>query len=436
MPDTDKSSSLEMPVAIPEALSGVAELYTEALRVLEEMYEAQLSGNMTLSLEKSKWQEIVGGLVQGEAWLLDDGAKGTYRVGVQELTKGIYDLYPLCARDGRDELELVLGKVFAPAGQEETSYAGVAGVANWSYGPMIAEYDKHARGLAEELLKSCGYKVFTLPKSFPEVRCLDVFLLSGALNLTHKPISVFYSGGSKENVSSLSHMTVFINLYAARWKAITERLASKYITGAGALESLTGDEAARLLLLWLRGHDIGHFVGADRLSKSMSEQDRDYMILHELKSDMIALYNLKRLAGVIFPEENLKTVYLAAVAEMLRYIRRGGCVQHPDTGSAYLAYRHMSDMGAIRPEPWEGKFLVDVERFGQVVEEFTVSLVKLFAEGNSTQARGFVNSWGWLGVEEDDGLPRGCPDELRRMIADDSIPHYLDYDFKQIISCA
>src|SRR5690606_39749552 len=107
MPDTDKSSSLEMPVAIPEALSGVAELYTEALRVLEEMYEAQLSGNMTLSLEKSKWQEIVGGLVQGEAWLLDDGAKGTYRVGVQELTKGIYDLYPLCARDGRDELELV-----------------------------------------------------------------------------------------------------------------------------------------------------------------------------------------------------------------------------------------------------------------------------------------------------------------------------------------
>ena len=124
MPDTDKSSSLEMPVAIPEALSGVAELYTEALRVLEEMYEAQLTGNMTLSLEKSKWQEIVGGLVQGEAWLLDDGAKGTYRVGVQELTKGIYDLYPLCARDGRDELELVLGKVFAPAGQEETSYAG------------------------------------------------------------------------------------------------------------------------------------------------------------------------------------------------------------------------------------------------------------------------------------------------------------------------
>jgi len=77
-----------------------------------------------------------------------------------------------------------------------------------------------------------------------------------------------------------------------------------------------------------------------------------------------------------------------------------------------------------------------MERFGQVVEDFTVSLVKLFAEGNSTQARGFVNSWGWLGVEEDDGLPRGCPDELRRMIADDSIPHYLDYDFKQIISCA
>src|SRR5690606_9348407 len=116
----------------------------------------------------------------------------------------------------------------------------------------------------------------------------------------------------------------------------------------------------------------------------------------------------KRLAGVIFPEENLKTVYLAAVAEMLRYIRRGGCVQHPDTGSAYLAYRHMRDTGAIRPEPWEGKFLVDVERFGQVVEEFTVSLVQLFAEGNSTKARGFVNSWGWLGVEEDDGLPRGC----------------------------
>ncbi len=433
MPNPDKSSSLEIHVTMPEALSGVAELYTEALRVVDEMYEAQLSGHMTLSLEKSKWQEIVGGLVQGEAWLLDDGAKGTYRAGVQDLTKGIYDLYPLCARDGRDELELILGRVFTPGGEEEGRYSGLAGVANWSYGPMIAEYDRHARGLAEELLRSCGYKVFTLPESFPAMRCLDVFKLSGALNVTHKPICVFFSGGSKEKVSSLSHMTVFVNLYTARWKAMTEKLAVKYITGAAALEALTDDEAARLLLLWLRGHDIGHFIGADRLSMSMSEQDRDYMILHELKSDMISLYNLKRLSGALFPEENLKTVYLAAVAEMLRYIRRGGCVRHSDTGSAYLAYRHMSDMGAIRQEPWEGKFLVDVERFGQVVEEFTVSLVKLFAEGNSTKARGFVNSWGWLGVEEDDGLPRGCPEELRRIIADNEIPHYLDYDYKVTI---
>jgi hypothetical protein len=161
----------------------------------------------------------------------------------------------------------------------------------------------------------------------------------------------------------------------------------------------------------------------------MSEFDSNYMVLHELKSDMIALSNMKHLSGSLLGGGLLHKAYLLAVAEMLRYMRREGFVKHPDTGSAYLAYRHLSDTGAIRHDPWGGKFIVDIERFERVVDEFAWDLVRLFADGNETRARGFVNSWGWLGVEDTDELPRGCPEAIRRMIADTDIPHGIDYNF-------
>jgi hypothetical protein len=431
MSDTSNTVTSEITVILPEDLNGAALSFGGALRIIDELNKKQLSRELTLSLEKSLWSELTEKLREGSTELPEE-YRERYNAGVSGLGKGIFDLFPLTAGSAEKgkEIELVIGKVFSSEAEGESYYSGAAGVVNREYDALLSEYDGNLPLFTNSLLISRGYRGKVIQGDIPQIRCLDVYSLAGGLNVRHKPICVFFSGGTKENVSSLSRMTVFINLYTARFKEMTEKIALRYLAGAEALTELTPDETARLLLIWLRGHDVGHFIGADRLGRAMSEFDRDYMILHELKSDMISLYNMKHLSDGLLNGGLLHKAYLLSVAEMLRYIRRGGFVKHPDTGSAYLAYRHFRDRGAIRHDPWEGKFIVDMKMFESVVDEFAWDLVRLFADGNDTRARGFVNSWGWLGVEETDGLPRGCPEELRRMIADTDFPHYIEYSFK------
>ncbi len=411
-------------------MKGTANVFKESLGLIDGIYRRQLSKDLTLSLERDLWNGIAENLKKGAGGLPGD-ARHKYEAGVGSLARGIFDLFPLDAMsgNGKDGIEIIIGKVFSPEGDGESYYSGAAGAENREYERLIREYDENMGLFTDALMASRGYKGKVFQGDLPQIKCLDVFSLSGGLNARHKPICVFFSGGTKENVSSLSRMTVFINLYTARFKALTEPIALRYLAGAEALAELSFEETARLLLVWLRGHDAGHFIGTDRLGRVMSEFDSNYMVLHELKSDMIALYNLKHLSGSLLGGGLLHKAYLLVVAEMLRYMRREGFVKHPDTGSAYLAYRHFRDMGAIRHDPWGGKFIVDIERLERVVDEFAWDLVRLFADGNETRARGFVNSWGWLGVEDTDGLPRGCPEELRRMIADTEIPHGIDYNF-------
>jgi hypothetical protein len=90
-----------------------------------------------------------------------------------------------------------------------------------------------------------------------------------------------------------------------------------------AIENLDDNGIARLLLLWLRGHDTGHFYGVDSLSRRMPELDKIYLILHELKSDLVALYNLRYLADDLLKDDLFIKAYITSIAEMFRYIRRG-----------------------------------------------------------------------------------------------------------------
>jgi len=265
----------------------------------------------------------------------------------------------------------------------------------------------------------------------PELRCLDVFSLSGGLNTEHKPICVFFSGGARENVSSLSNMTVFINLYQSRFKAITEKIAERYIIGAeGLLSELTVEDTLRLLLTWLRGHDVGHFLGADNLGLVMTEFDMDYMILHELKSDLVSLYNMRHIDSALLKGCTLEQAYLVALSEMLRYIRRGGVYKHPDSGSAYLTYMALKDKGALMYDETTGKLSYDTGRLEEAVKECTATLLELFSNGVASDARAYINRWGELADTDEQGIPRSCPEELRMVILDTGIARFIDYNFE------
>ncbi len=201
-------------------------------------------------------------------------------------------------------------------------------------------------------------------------------------------------------------------------------IAQKLLDGYSVIEGLDYNQIGKLLLIWLRGHDLGHFCGEDNLSKVMDQHDREYLILHELKSDLISLYMMRHIADGLLVGESLSKAYLVALAEMLRYIRRGRFYSYPDSGSAFLAYSYLMESGSTVFNARANKFEIDEKRLEAAIQEMTFTLLELFAEGDVSRARQFIHQWGDL-----EGLGRGkLPDELASLEADD-IPHYIDINF-------
>jgi hypothetical protein len=196
------------------------------------------------------------------------------------------------------------------------------------------------------------------------------------------------------------------------------------------LVTLSDSEISMLLLIWLRGHDVGHFIGQDNLIDNMAEFDKDYMILHELKSDMIALYSIKLFSNDLLGNGMAEKMYYLSVVEMLRYIRRGNILQHPDSASAYIAWRYFENLGALKYDLRHEGFVLDTEAMENAISKFTEELLKIFKDGNPDEARKMVARYGSMEISgEDDLSPIDCSENLRQVINDTDIPHYIDYNF-------
>jgi hypothetical protein len=156
----------------------------------------------------------------------------------------------------------------------------------------------------------------------------------------------------------------------------------------------------------------------------MSELDRPYLILHELKSDILSLYNMRFLADDLLKGDLLIEAYTVSIAEMFRYIRRGRFWNYPDTASAFLTYSYLRDSGSISFDGLTEKFHVDYDRLETDIENLAKEVVDIFALGDVAEADRLLNRWGDL---RELGL-HDLPDELK-VLDDTSIPHYIDFNF-------
>lgn len=417
---------VDIEVGIDEGLRESVRSFLGALEYVQALYHLEKACEPPLTLENAIFQRIIQTLKSGVAPLsYEDRADLERRIEL--MARGIYDLSSITLRhEGKDHIDLILGKVFSLEGDSRRFYSGAVGVVNGSFNDLIEDYDTRLGSLLERLPVPGGKKGLSIREKLPLMRCIDVFSLAGELDTRHKPICVFFSGGGPENLSTLSRVTVFINLYVRRFELISREIARRYIMGHSIIEGLDYETIGRFLLLWLRGHDIGHFCGEDSLSRYMSEMDRVYLILHELKSDMVALYGLKYVVKDLLKgvEDPLVKAYLVSIAEMFRYIRRGGFYNHPDTASAFLAYSHLKENGSIGFDPIEGRFKVDFDRLERGIEDLTEEVFGIFAEGSVSRARELVNRWGDISRLGQSDLPG----ELKAL-EDASIPHYIDFNF-------
>jgi hypothetical protein len=344
---------------------------------------------------------------------------------VNVMSRGIYDLFPITLKNnGRDYIDFIVGKIFSLDKDNRRFYCGAVGLVNRSFDRVIEIYDRKLDLFAERLPLSSNSKKFSLNQNVPFMRCVDVFSLAGELNIRHKPICVFFSGGSPEGLSTLSRLTVFINVYVRRFELISREIARVYMSDYPLIEGLDYEEIARLLIIWLRGHDLGHFYGSDLLREKMSQLDKTYLILHELKSDMVSLYSLRHLADDLLKDDLLMKAYVVCIAEMFRYIRRGAFYTYPDTASAFLTYSYLTEHGSVIFHSREKRFEVDFEKLEVDIESLTAEIFDIFAKGDIEHARELVNRWGNLFEIGQIGLPNDL-----EIVEDTAIPHFIDFNF-------
>lgn len=418
---------VDIPVDIPKELRDLSKAFAYVLLNIGSLYELQRKKDLSLDVENGIWREISKQLRTAE---ISEDQKHIYEEQLQTLEKGIYDLYPITVKFMESEMDLIIGKVFGSEGDRVSYYSGVAGVVNNQYEHVIDEFDSRLDDLYKELMTLSLSGTTSIRDKAPELKCIDVFSLAGGLDVSHKPICIFFSGDNPQNISSLSNMTVFLNLYTSRFRALTIEVSKRYLQEAKFLEDMDNSEISKLLLIWLRGHDVGHFIGEDKLGEEMSEFDPDYMILHELKSDMIALYSFRMFASELLGGGLLEKIYYLSIAEMLRYIRRGNILNHPDSASAYLAWRYFEHHGAIKLDARYNKYVVDLRLLEVAISDFTNELLNIFKEGNVESARNLVNRFGSIeNSNENDPSPKDCSEDLRQVINDTDIAHFIDYSF-------
>ena len=421
---SEKSAIVDLAIDVDEEVREPVYSFLEALEFIEMLYHLQNAGEGLSELEDAIFQKIVETLRRGTSYVSGEEKLDLSRK-VDSISRGIYDLCSLTLKHkGDDYIDLIIGKILSWDKDNRRCYAGAVGVSNKSFDNLIGIYDKKWDFFLEQLPVSEQYKGFSIKKGAPLMRCIDVFSLAGELNIRHKPICVFFSGGASQNLSTLSMMTVFINMYVYRFKLISKGIVRKYLEDYSIIKDLDDSTVAKLLLIWLRGHDLGHFYGLDSLGKKMSELDKVYLILHELKSDVIALYNLRYLTDELLNDDLLVKAYLVAIAEMFRYIRRGRFYDYPDTASAFLAYCYFRESGSINFDPNEKKFRVDFRKLETDIKDLTEKLLTIFAEGDVTQGVKLLNRWGDI---KELGQ-HGFPSELK-VLGDPDIPHYIDFNF-------
>jgi hypothetical protein len=398
--------------------------FLRALEYVDALYHIQNTKETSLVLENNLFGRIIETLKKGTLYLSGD-EKLSIEKRIESMARCIYDLYPITLRHkGEDYIDLIIGKIFSQDRNNRKSYSGAIGVINKSFDSLIQTYDERIDFFLQKLPIPERYKGSFARENIPIMRCIDVFSLAGELNIKHKPICVFFSGGGSENLSTLSMMTVFINVYVRRFEFISKEIARNYIEGYSTIENLDYETIARLLLLWLRGHDIGHFYGVDSLEKRMPELDKTYLILHELKSDAVALYNLRHLTDDLLKDDLLAKAYMVAISEMFRYIRRGKFYNYADTASAFLEYMYFKESGSIEFDKEAKKFKINFTKLANDIESLNTNLIRIFAEGDIREATEFVNRWGDIKELGQYGLP----DELG-VLEDADIPHYIDLNF-------
>lgn len=394
------------------------EIFEDISNIVDLLYCIQKADiGKNVNFENYFYQKLIDNLKLCRTYLNGAGVNAI-NSSIDILNKGNFDILDIPLLSDDCKAELIFGKIVSQENNNEKRYGAALGVPDEFYNALVDRLD----GVLKDIHTSIPfYEVnnksdFTEHKS--EFRCMKVFSFSGELRRSNKPISLFYSGGRTNNLSSLSKVVVFSNVYFSRFEHISSLLGRKYIDDFGTVDALPEDLRNTAILYWLRGHDTGHFFGRDNLGTVMKGERYIYYSLHELKSDIISLYILTHFDsvwGIRKDTISTDTIFKIYFAEILRYLRRGGIGMFPDTSSAWLAFNYYIQKEVISFDRDNGLFHVDRSLIKSITAELCDEIFDIFKRGDSSAATEFYNRY-----------INPVDDDMASFINDGEIPYYID----------
>jgi len=401
-------------VILDDGLINIIKNITNIVDVLYSIQKIDTGGNV--NFENFFYEKLIDNLGMSRPYLNKRG-KNEINSRIDILKNGNFDILNIPFISDNGVAEFLFGKIISQDNGNKKRYAAAFGVPDNYYNNLVERLDTVLESIHTDIpFYEVGIENdFTDHKS--DFRCIDVFSFSGELNRLNKPISLFYSKGQTEILSSLTKVVVFSNVYFSRFEYISSVLGRKYIEDFATVDNLSRDAKNTVLLYWLRGHDTGHFFGKDNLGNEMRDQKFLYYSLHELKSDIISLYILTHFDYVWDEMDYISTdiIFRLFFAEVLRYIRRGGLGIFPDTSSAWLAFNHYLEKGVVDYDEGRNLFCIDSGRIKKVTVDLCETIFDLFYRGDPVAAAEFYNRY-----------INTSNDNTTSFIYDRGIPYYID----------
>jgi len=360
------------------------------LHVVDSLYSLQRSDANLHGLENYLYKEIIS-LLNNCTEFLPAESSAKLNAQIKSIENGIYDLEPIeLITSDKNSVYLMLGKIISSEDSKKY-YSAVLGIEDERFYRLIEDYKKEIQanyGKLPLINKSEINNLAGLNNSF---KCINAVKLSGYINKKHIPFSLFFSGGGRQELSSLSNTVLFTNIYIQRFRIISESIGSQLIHPENVIEQSDSDFIEQILVLWLWGHDVGHFLKEDNLKFNISDKNKYmYEVAHELRSDIFSLYLLKQLCGG-FLNTKRDLVYQVFVMEMFRYIRRSDFKNQPDSVSAYLIYRYMLYKNVLLVDPASNSVILNYAKFGKIIDEFLIVALDLFKSGLFKNVESFLD---------------------------------------------
>ena len=223
----------------------------------------------------------------------------------------------------------------------------------------------------------------------PGFRVGDLLYCGGEPDGFPKHFAYFLPEDEGIRGARLAKTIVYANVYAAHHEQISKRLAERVFLSPG----LWPEQPLEILLLWFRGHDVGHQLRLPQTSyRALHVVGLETSIaLQEALADVIGYLALTGGPWQVKFDIDRAAAGSVFLAEMLRYVQRGPGL-FPDSDAAFLELSFLHDRGYVRLDAATGRLDWEPDRLHDGVIAIARELTSALLDTDVAQTAALIEA--------------------------------------------